>query len=63
MRQTQVQVQVRVRRRNRDDELRAAHERAFEKIGNSLSDPNRSKKIAKAVEELIDACEKYVTAR
>lgn len=58
----QTQVQVKPRRRTKDDELRAAHERAFEKISKSITNPNRSRDIALAVEELIDACETFVTS-
>ncbi len=62
MQQVQVQVQVKARKRTRDDDLRQAHGRAFQKIKDSAMDRDRRRRITQAIEELIDACEVYVAS-
>jgi hypothetical protein len=44
----------------RDDELRAAHKEAFEKILEARSTNGYQDTVHQAVTELIEACEKYV---
>lgn len=58
MKQTQVQVRAAGRKTEREDDLRAAHERAFDKIRRARG-ADRRRDINQAVEELIDACERY----
>jgi hypothetical protein len=45
----------------RDEELRLAHQLAFDKILEARSNPGYREVVTKAVEELIDACEAYVS--
>lgn len=44
----------------REAELREAHQVAFDKIRAARSDADYQILVAKAVEELIDACETYI---
>jgi hypothetical protein len=55
-----VQVQVRSRHSSREDELREAHQRAFDKIQSATARPDYREAVSRAVAELIDACEAYV---
>jgi hypothetical protein len=55
--------QVRVTRQSstrRDDELRAAHKEAFDKILQARSTATYQETVHRAVSELIEACEAYV---
>ena len=51
------------RSRDRDEELRDAHRRMFEEIGQSWTTPRREEQVSEALERLIDACEAYCFAR
>lgn len=55
------QQQLRRARRSRDESLRHAHQRAFEQIREATQSARGERMISQAVEELIDACEAYVT--
>lgn len=48
-------------RRARDEELREAHHDAFQKIREARTSGNATESIAQAVQELVDACEAYVS--
>ncbi|MGH2826323.1 MAG: hypothetical protein ACRDKF_05050 [Actinomycetota bacterium] len=57
------QQQVQVTRRSsdrRDDQLRAAHKEAFDKILEARSTPGYQETVHDAVTQLIEACENYV---
>ncbi len=45
---------------HRDGSLRLAHRRAFDKIASARGMRNQREVVARAVEELVDACEAYV---
>jgi hypothetical protein len=44
---------------DRDERLRVAHKRAFDKIRGARSTSNYHATVSAAVEELVDACEAY----
>ena len=48
---------------NRDDDLRDAHRRAFDKIREAVNSTEREALVSTAVTELIDACEDYLNTR
>jgi hypothetical protein len=53
-------MQVTRSRRDRDAELRGAHQRAFTKIHGAKGSADYRDSVARAVEELVDACEAYI---
>ncbi|MFN2488274.1 MAG: hypothetical protein ABR529_00730 [Actinomycetota bacterium] len=46
-------------RHDRDEQLRWAHKRAFDKISEARTTDNHLAAVKDAVQELIDACEAY----
>jgi len=58
-RQVQVMATKRTSQR-RDDDLRAAHKEAFDRILDARSTPGYQDTVHQAVTELIEACENYV---
>ena len=49
--------------RQRDNDLRQAHQEAFEKIRRAKESPGSRDTVSAAVQELIDACESYITTQ
>ena len=49
--------------RHRDAALRQAHQRAFHKMSSAQPTADRREVVARAMEELIDACQEYVESR
>ena len=47
-------------RHHRDTSLRLAHRRAFDKIASARGMRDQREVVARAVEELVEACEAYV---
>lgn len=46
--------------RGRDNELREAHRRAFEQIKQAATRRDRALVVHAAIEQLVDACERFV---
>lgn len=57
---TKQRTQTRAADARREAELREAHQVAFDKIRAARSDADYQVLVARAVEELIDACETYI---
>lgn len=53
--------QVSKRMANRDDELRSAQRLAFERMRESNGSPESRHDFTKAIQDLIDACETYLS--
>ena len=47
---------------SRDQDLRAAHQRAFEQIRAARASADEKRAVKEAIEALIDACEAYTLA-
>ena len=47
----------------RDNDLRAAHRQAFERIRSASGSPGYHEAVSEAVRNLIDACEEYCNKR
>lgn len=56
-------MQKKASRRERDNELRHAHQEAFEKIRRAQASPEYRDMVSAAVQELIDACETYISVQ
>lgn len=56
----QLQKQIQQSSRSRDDELRRAHQRAFEEIRRASDSADERAGVTLAVQHLIEACEAYV---
>lgn len=56
-------MQQKVARRQRDNELRVAHQEAFDKIRRAQEAPGYRDMVSEAVKELVDACEFYISTQ